>query len=136
PDLDSFLRFEPPTIGEIYDDRGKVLIQLAREYRRVVSYDEIPLILREAILSAEDKNFFSHSGLEYRSLPRVVQKAASHSLVAWRRGDGFRLRFRQGGSTLTQQLVRNYFLQDLTIRENSDILIENGLAARALSAVL
>jgi penicillin-binding protein 1A len=136
PDLDSFLRFEPPTIGEIYDDRGKVLIELAREYRRVVSYDEIPLILREAVLAAEDKNFFSHSGVEYRALPRVVQKAASHSLAAWRRGDGFRLRFRQGGSTLTQQLVRNYFLQDLTIRENSDILIENGLAARALSGFL
>src|SRR5688572_7938214 len=53
PDLDSFLRFEPPGIGEIYDDRGKVLIQLAREYRRVVSYDEVPLILRQAILAAE-----------------------------------------------------------------------------------
>jgi penicillin-binding protein 1A len=136
PDLESFLRFEPPTIGEIYDDRGKVLIELAREYRRVISYDEVPLILREAILAAEDKNFFSHSGVEYRALPRVVQKTAMHSLAAWWRGDGFRPHFPQGGSTLTQQLVRSYFLQDLTIRENSDILIGDGVTARVLSAVL
>ena len=82
PDLESFLRFEPPTIGEIYDDRGRVLIELAREYRRVVSYDEVPPILRDAVLAAEDKNFFSHSGVEYRALPRVVQKTARHSLAA------------------------------------------------------
>ncbi len=136
PDLESFLRFEPPAIGEISDDRGKVLIEVAREYRRVVSYDEIPLILREAILAAEDKNFFSHSGVEYRALPRVVQKTAMHSLAAWWRGDGFRLRFPQGGSTLTQQLVRGYFLQGLTIRENSDRLIGVGLTPRFLSAIL
>src|SRR5512145_3310480 len=46
PDLESFLRFEPSTIGKIYDDRGTVLIELAREYRRVVSYDEVPRVLR------------------------------------------------------------------------------------------
>ena len=61
PDLEPFIRFEPFRIGGIYDDRGKALIDLAREYRRVVSYDEVPLILREAVLAAEDKNFFSHS---------------------------------------------------------------------------
>ena len=86
PDLESFIRFEPPTIGEVYDARGKVLIELAREYRRVVSYDEVPPILRQAILAAEDKNFFSHSGVDYRALPRVVQKTAVRSLAAWWKG--------------------------------------------------
>jgi penicillin-binding protein 1A len=136
PDIEPFVRFEPPAIGEIYDDRGEVLIELAREYRRVVTYDEVPVILREAILAAEDKNFFSHSGVEYRSLPRVVQKSAAHSLAAWWSGDRFRPIFPQGGSTLTQQLVRTYFLQDLTIRENSDLLIDEGPAPRALSSIL
>ncbi len=111
PDLDAFIRFEPPTTGEVYDAHGTVLIELAREYRRVVSYDEVPLILRQAILAAEDKNFFSHSGVDYGALPRVVQKTAVRSLAAWWKGDvGFRLLFPQGGSTLTQQLVRGYFL--------------------------
>ena len=136
PDLEAFLRFELPGIGEVYDDRGTVLIQLAREYRRVVSYEEVPLILRGAILAAEDKNFFSHSGVEYRSLPRVIQKTTQHTLAAWWRGDGFRLRFPQGGSTITQQLVRCYFLQDLTLRENGDASIGNGLASRVVSAGL
>ncbi|MBZ5637194.1 MAG: penicillin-binding protein [Acidobacteriia bacterium] len=136
PDLTSFLRFEPPRIGDVYDGRGKVLIELAREYRRVVSYDEVPPIVREAILAAEDKNFFSHSGVEYGALPRVVRATALHSLAAWWRGDGFRPRFPQGGSTLTQQLVRSYFLQDLTIRESSDLPIGGGLTPRVLSAVL
>jgi penicillin-binding protein 1A len=69
PDLEPFIRFEISTIGKIYDARGTVLVELAREYRRVVSYDEVPSILRDAILAAEDKNFFAHSGVEYRALP-------------------------------------------------------------------
>ncbi len=74
PELEPFIRFELPISGAVYDARGKVLIELAREYRRVVTYDEVPLILRQAILAAEDKNFFSHSGVDYRALPRVVLK--------------------------------------------------------------
>ena len=84
PDLEPFIRFEPPTIGRIYDAQGGVLIELAREHRQVVSYDEMPLILRQAILAAEDKNFFSHSGVDYRVLPRVVLKVAESSFAAWR----------------------------------------------------
>jgi len=53
PDIEPFIRFKPPTIGEVYDARGTVLIRLAREYRRVVSYDEVPPVLRHAILSAD-----------------------------------------------------------------------------------
>ena len=74
-----------------------MLIELAREYRRVVSYDEVPPVLRHAILAAEDKNFFSHSGVDYRALPRVLQKTAVRSLAAWWNGDaGLRLRLPQG----------------------------------------
>jgi penicillin-binding protein 1A len=136
PDLEPFIRFEPPTIGRVYDARGKVLIELAGEYRKVVSYDEVPAILRQAILAAEDKNFFSHSGVEYRALPRVIQKTAVRSLSEWWKGGGFRLLFPQGGSTLTQQLVRGYFLHDQTSRETGDILFSKSLAPRLLSAVL
>src|SRR3989304_2852577 len=86
PDIESFIRFEPPTIGQVYDAQGQVLIELAREYRRVVSYDEVPVILRQAMLAAEDKNFFSHSGVEYRALPRVVQKTMVSSVATWWNG--------------------------------------------------
>ena len=84
PDIEPFIRFTPPAIGEVYDARGTVLIRLAREYRRVVSYDEVPPVLRHAILSAEDKHFFTHSGVDYRAWPRVLQKPRR---APWPRGE-------------------------------------------------
>jgi penicillin-binding protein 1A len=137
PDLEPFIRFELPRIGHVYDAEGMVLVELAREYRRIVSYDEVPPVLRHAILAAEDKNFFSHSGVEYRALPRVVYKTAVHSVAAWWKGGiDFRLRFPQGGSTLTQQLVRGYFLRDRSSRENGPALFRNTATAWVLSAAL
>ena len=107
-----------------------MLIELAREYRRVVPYDAIPAVLREAILAAEDKNFFRHSGVDYSALPRVVRKMVGQSLGEWRKeGDhGLRLLLPQGGSTITQQLVRCYFLQDLTSRSDAHALFHVGVA--------
>ena len=114
-----------------------MLIRLAREYRRVVTYDEVPPVLRHAILSAEDKHFFIHSGVDYRALPRMLQKTAGRSLAASGTGDaGFRMRLGHGGSTLTQQLVRGYFLHNLTSREGADVLVRRGLAPRLLSTVV
>ena len=138
PDLEAFIRFEPPTTGVVRDAHGTVLIELAREYRRVVTYDEVPLILRQAILAAEDKSFFAHSGVDYRAVPRVVQKTLARSIGEWwKGGHGLRLLLPQGGSTLTQQLVRGYFLQNLTSRTDQDALFHAGLAPpRLLSAVL
>jgi penicillin-binding protein 1A len=138
PDLESFIRFEPPTTGVVRDAHGTVLIQLAREYRRVVTFDQVPPILRQAILAAEDKNFFSHAGVDYRALPRVVQKMTARSVSEWwKGGHGLRLLLPQGGSTLTQQLVRGYFLQGMTSRVDGDAVFHAGMAPpRLLSLVL
>ena len=142
PDLEPFIRFEPPTIGEVSDARGEVLIELAREYRRILEYDEIPPVVREAILAAEDKNFFSHSGIDYAAFPRVVWKTlATSASSSWRHSVAeHRLAasviFPQGGSTLTQQLVRGYFLRRMTVQEDGGTLIGNGILATAASKVL
>ncbi|HUG54723.1 MAG TPA: transglycosylase domain-containing protein [Vicinamibacteria bacterium] len=142
PDLEPFIRFQPPTTGEVYDARGQVLIELAREYRRIVSYAEVPPVVRESILAAEDKNFFSHGGIDYATLPRVVWKTLATSASAtWRHSTRDRrlaaaVVFPQGGSTLTQQLVRGYFLRHLTSQEEGATLIGSGLAAHAAARVL
>jgi penicillin-binding protein 1A len=137
PDLAPFILFQPPTTGEVTDARGKVVIQLAREYRQVLTYDEVPPVVREAILAAEDKNFHSHSGVDYSVLPRVILKAVARSLAEWRKGSGLRLRLPQGGSTITQQLVRVYFLGYLTARRNDDAVFVRGLTVpRVMAAVL
>ncbi len=138
PDLESFVQFEPPTTGIVRDVHGKVLIKLAREYRQIVTYNQVPPILRQAILSAEDKRFFTHSGVDYRVLPRVAEKTVARSLDEWwKGGHGMRLLLPQGGSTLTQQLVRCYFLQDMANRTNRDAIFHAGLGApRLLSLFL
>src|SRR4030095_1549025 len=102
------------------------------EYRRVVSYDEVPPVLRDAILAAEDKNFFTHSGVEYRALPRVAYKTMVHSVAAWWHADALRLLFRHGGSTRTQQLVRGYFLRARSSREGGAALFRANMSARLL----
>jgi penicillin-binding protein 1A len=101
PDLGPFTRFELSTIGHIYDTSGQPLIQLAWESRQIAQYADIPPIVRDAILATEDKRFFSHNGVDYLSIPRVLAKVRVGGPVM----------FPQGGSTITQQLVRGVFLR-------------------------
>lgn len=138
PDLNAFIRFELPSTGVVRDAHGRVLIEVAREYRTTVTYDGVPPIVRQAILSTEDKNFFAHSGVSYASLPRVIRKTTARSISEWRKGDrAFRLLLPQGGSTLTQQLVRGYFLREMTSRSDSDPCFHAGFAPpRLIAAVL
>jgi penicillin-binding protein 1A len=141
PDLGSFTRFEFSTIGHVYDTNGQPLIELAREYRQISTYEDIPPIVRDAILAAEDKRFFSHNGVSYASLPRVLAKVRVGTLVARlvsgvRRDVNSAAIFPQGGSTITQQLVRGLFLQDHAAHENGDQIPHAGLAARALSSII
>ncbi len=50
PDLEPFLRFEVPVTGHVYDSRGHVLAEVARERRRMVSYDDLPPVVQNALL--------------------------------------------------------------------------------------
>jgi penicillin-binding protein 1A len=142
PDLDAFLRFEPPAIGRIFDANGHVLIELGRERREVIQYKDIPGVLREAILSAEDENFFSHAGVDYSVFPRLLGKINLHALMprfgGSRGGEaGERTAvFPQGGSTITQQLVRGYFLQQLISTKNSSTLQHEGLFSHTLALLI
>jgi penicillin-binding protein 1A len=142
PDLEAFIRFDPPTIGHIYDANGHVLIELGRERRKIIQYENIPDVLRRAILSAEDENYFSHSGVDYSVFPRLLSKINIRALIARAGGTngqnaaGRAPVFPQGGSTITQQLVRGFFLQELTSTKNSNTLQHEGLLPHVLAFVI
>jgi penicillin-binding protein 1A len=142
PDLEAFLRFEPPTIGHIYDANGHVLMELGRERREIIQYKDIPEVLREAILSAEDENFFSHAGVDYAVFPRLLGKINVRALMprfgsSGGENAGERTAvFPQGGSTITQQLVRGYFLQQLITTKNGSTLQHEGLFSHTLALVI
>ncbi len=142
PDIEAFARFEFPTVGTVYDATGQPLIELAKEYRKITKYEHIPPIVRDAIIATEDRNFFSHSGIDYSVFPRVLGKVRIRALAAsllglGRQDDGESATFLpQGGSTITQQLVRGQFLKHLTANENSRQLLYAGIIPRALSSVI
>ena len=148
PDIRPFARFEFPTIGHVYDANDQPLARVAKQYRRITKYEDIPPIVRDAILAAEDKNFFSHSGVDYSIIPRVLGKVRIGALLACLVKFGGNdvvngpVIFPQGGSTITQQLVRGHFLknltgfQNLTVQENSDHLRQGLILPRVLSYVI
>jgi len=135
PDIEPFARFEFPTIGTVYDANGEPLFELAKEYRKIAKYQDIPPIVRDAIIATEDRRFFVHRGVDYLVIPRVLSKVrmralAAHLLGLERQNEAL---FPQGGSTITQQLVRGHFLKNLTAKENGSQLRPVGLLPRALS---
>jgi penicillin-binding protein 1A len=142
PDPGPFVRFEFLATGHVYDANGHPLIELAREHRIITRYEDIPQVVRNAVVSTEDKRFFSHNGVDYQTIPRVLARIRVGTLAARMIGRGPAAEadapaiFPQGGSTITQQLVRGYFLKGLTSLENSPLLQGLGWLPRSLSFVL
>lgn len=98
PQIQELERYRPNTTTVLYDQHGAPIGSFALERRIVVGYDDIPPVLRQAVISIEDKNFESHWGVNVFR----VAGAAYRDLTADRRA--------QGASTLTMQLARNLFL--------------------------
>lgn len=86
-------------VGVIYDSQGGVLAELKNEKNiRYLSSEEIPLTVKDAFVSVEDKRFYKHNGVDFFALTRAVTKLIDKDAIT------------QGGSTITQQLSRNVFL--------------------------
>src|SRR6201984_2254189 len=98
PQVDALEAYRPSSITELYDDHGKVIGSFALQRRVVVGYDDFPPVLRDALISIEDKDFYRHSGVNFwRIVGAAYRDITSGGLL-------------QGASTLTMQLARNLFL--------------------------
>ena len=98
PQINDLERYRPSTTTELYDQKGRVFGSFALERRIIVNYDDFAPVLRQAVISIEDKNFESHWGINvFRVAGALWHDVASHGRA-------------QGASTLTMQLARNLFL--------------------------
>ncbi|HEX4321135.1 MAG TPA: PBP1A family penicillin-binding protein [Acidobacteriaceae bacterium] len=98
PQINDLERYRPSTTTDLYDRKGRPFGSFALERRILVNYDDFSPVLRQAVISIEDKNFQSHWGINVFR----VMGAAWHDIVSHGRA--------QGASTLTMQLARNLFL--------------------------
>src|ERR1043166_3701235 len=98
PELGALTAYQPKIPLRIYTAEGTLLGEFGEERRAVVSIAEVPASLKNAIIAAEDERFYQHPGIDYIG----VLRAAYANLVAGGR--------RQGASTITMQVARNFFL--------------------------
>lgn len=96
--LDLTATYQPPVVSTVYDVEGRPIGEFYHQRRVVVPLDRIPSHLIQAFLAAEDARFFKHKGVDGFAILRAF-------LSNLKRGE-----VREGGSTLTQQMVRGFFL--------------------------
>jgi penicillin-binding protein 1A len=97
PNTDELAQYTPPTISRIYSGQGELIDEFAEERRLFAPADAIPDLVKQAFISAEDKNFYTHQGYDPLGM---VSAAVDYA-------QGGRLR---GASTITQQVMKNFLL--------------------------
>jgi penicillin-binding protein 1A len=103
PDYDSLAKYEPPVMTRIHAHDGTLISEFARERRIFVPINTVPKRVLGAFLSAEDKRFYDHGGLDFQGIGRAVFAAVESKV----RGANKRA---QGASTITQQVAKNFLL--------------------------
>ena len=103
PDYEVLNRYEPPVTTRIHASDGDLIAEYARQRRLYLPIQAVPALLQQAYISAEDKNFRTHGGIDYLALGN----AAFSYLEAKLSGRNVRAR---GASTITQQVAKNFLL--------------------------
>ncbi|MEM7616813.1 MAG: penicillin-binding protein 1A [Pseudomonadota bacterium] len=101
PDHNQLAQYKPLTVSRLYSYDGKIIAEYAEEKRLFVPIQAMPKLLKNAFIAAEDKNFYNHSGVDFISIFRALitninNYGKNRPLV--------------GGSTITQQVVKNFLL--------------------------
>src|SRR5436309_12740778 len=98
PQVEQLEHYRPSAVTELYDGQGRVIGTFALQRRVIAAYEDYPEVLRNALVSIEDKDFYTHSGINFwRIAGAAYRDIESGGKV-------------QGASTLTMQLARNLFL--------------------------
>lgn len=101
PEIEALDDYAPGIITRVIGRDGSIVGEFASERRQIIGYDDIPLVLRQAIMAAEDQDFETHGGIH----PLLMAWAAVNDVVSTRRTPG--------RSTITQQLARQLFPESL-----------------------
>ena len=101
PDYKFLKNFKPPVSSKVYSGNGELVNDFSTEKRIFIPYKAIPKKVINAFLSAEDKNFYSHPGVDAKGVLRAIINNISN-LIASRR--------LEGASTITQQVAKNFLL--------------------------
>ena len=99
PSHETLAQYTPKTISRIYSGEGRLIDEFAEERRLFVPVEEIPDLVKQAFISAEDKNFYTHPGYDPRGMIGAMLEAV--------RSGGSNVR---GASTITQQVMKNFLL--------------------------
>ncbi len=98
PQVEQLERYRPISVTELYDGQGRVIGTFALQRRVIATYDDYPEVLRSALISIEDKDFYRHSGIDIWRIAGAAYRDIEFGGKV------------QGASTLTMQLARNLFL--------------------------
>ena len=99
PSPDSLAQYTPPTISRIYSREGRIIDEFAQERRLFVRIEDVPDLVKNAFVSAEDKHFYTHKGYDVTGMAAAFRDAVTS------RGANVR-----GASTITQQVMKNFLL--------------------------
>jgi penicillin-binding protein 1A len=99
PSHENLAQYTPATISRIYNGEGRIIDEFAQERRLFVASEDIPDLVKNAFISAEDKNFYRHRGYDTRGMVAALIEAVQT------RGESMR-----GASTITQQVMKNFLL--------------------------
>ena len=101
PDYKFLKNYKPPVSSKVYSGNGDLVADFSREKRIFVPYRSIPKIVINSFLSAEDKNFFSHPGVDAKGVVRATINNVKNIMTSKRL---------EGASTITQQVAKNFLL--------------------------
>ena len=101
PDYKFLSSYEPPVSSRVYASDGQLIAEFALQKRLFIPYDSVPKKIIHSFLSAEDKNFFSHPGIDAKSITRAIIKNLKNIFSDKRL---------EGASTITQQVAKNFLL--------------------------
>ncbi len=101
PDYKILSNYKPPISSRVHSGEGQLIAEFALQKRLFIPFDSIPKKVINAFLSAEDKNFFSHPGIDAKSITRATVKNVKNIFASKRL---------EGASTITQQVAKNFLL--------------------------